>query len=576
MGFFRGLLGSLILPACTVVLAAPPGDFSTGARFRQFVYKGTDAVQDRRPPGIGEYANPVLAGFYPDPTILRVGSDYYLANSSFAYSPGIPLFHSTDLVHWQQLGSILIGQSEPPLSHQAVRQGIYAPVLRRSHGLFYLITTQVGGIGNFYVTASNIAGPWGRPVPLPEIDGIDPSFFFDDDGKAYIVHNGPPPGNKPLYEGHRALWIAPFDQVSGKVSGPEAILVNGGTDLAKKPVWIEGPHLYKHDGWYILLAAEGGTGEAHSEVAFRSHSPTGPFVPYAGNPILTQRDLPADRADPVTSTGHADLVETEDGRWWSVFLGTRPHASTHGAGLYNTGRETFLLPVSWRDGWPVILPQAQPVPLIATRPALPRMQAPPQTGSFTWTDSFRRARLEPAWEMLRSSGEQWWQIDPRAGTLELKPREATLGSMANPSALLRRQQHGQFEVSVTLEGVTVQAAEAGLTAFADEKHFYALALRATAGKQQLVLEKQDGDTPRDTASEPLSAAQTRSLQLRIVGDGDAYSFLYNTGAADGTASATWHMLGPVQDGTILSTRHVGGFTGTMLGVYAHRLLPASQ
>ena len=159
---------------------------------------------------------------------------------------------------------------------------------------------------------------------LKEIDGIDPSFFFDDDGKAYVLNNGPPEGT-PLYHGHRAIWIQEFDVAAGKLVGPRKVIVNGGVDLSKKPIWIEGPHLYRIKGWYYLMCAEGGTGRGHSEVIFRAKSPWGPFEPYAGNPILTQRDLPPDRPNAVTNAGHADLVQMKDGSWWAVFLASRPY-----------------------------------------------------------------------------------------------------------------------------------------------------------------------------------------------------------------------------------------------------------
>ena len=213
------------------------------------------------------------------------------------------------------------------------------------------------------MTAKNPRGPWSDPVWLKEIDGIDPSFFFDDDGKAFVVNNGPPEGT-PLYNGHRAIWIQEFDLPANKLIGPRKVIVNGGTDLAKKPIWIEGPHLYRIKGWYYLMCAEGGTERNHSEVIFRGKSPWGPFEPYQSNPILTQRDLPADRANPVTNAGHADLVQMQDGSWWAVFLASRPYQDY----LFNTGRETCLLPVHWKDGWPVILEHGKEIPYALKAP----------------------------------------------------------------------------------------------------------------------------------------------------------------------------------------------------------------
>ena len=230
-----------------------------------------------------------------------------------------------------------------------------------------MITTLVDRGGNFYVTAKNPAGPWSDPVWLSEIDGIDPSFFFDDDGKSYILNNGPPVG-EPLYEGHRAIWIQQYDFGTKKLVGPRSVIVNGGVDLAKKPIWIEAPHIFKRDGTYYLICAEGGTADQHSEVVFRSQSVMGPYVPVLRQPDSHAAASRCQRPFPIETTGHADFVETPNGEWWAVFLGTR----NYGTDLWNTGRETFLLPVTWVDGWPTILTGQATVPYVHARPSLPR------------------------------------------------------------------------------------------------------------------------------------------------------------------------------------------------------------
>ena len=186
---------------------------------------------------IAQVKNPILPGFYPDPSICRVGTDYYLVNSSFSFFPGVPIFHSTDLVNWKQIGHILDRPSQLKLTNQWISGGIYAPAIRYHDGTFYMVTTLIGGEGgNFFVTAKNPAGPWSEPNWIREVDGIDPSFFFDENGNAYLINNGPPPENKPLYEGHHAIWLQEFNLKTQKLVGERKILVNGGTDLAKKPL----------------------------------------------------------------------------------------------------------------------------------------------------------------------------------------------------------------------------------------------------------------------------------------------------------------------------------------------------
>ncbi len=277
------------------------GPKTSWVNFESFTYGGTDDAATRLKSPREQFLNPILAGFYPDPSICRVGDDFYLVNSSFCYFPGIPIFHSRDLVNWTQIGFVLDRPSQFDTIHATdVSRGIYAPTIRYHDGTFYLITTLVGGGGNFFVTARNPAGPWSDPHWLNDVDGIDPSFFFDDDGRAYVLNCAPAPDNRPLYDGHRTIRMGEFDPKTGQMTGEQKILVNGGTDISKHPHWIEGPHLFKRNGSYYLIAAEGGTAEAHSEVVFRADSLWGPYKPFQGNPILTQRQLPPDRPDPIT------------------------------------------------------------------------------------------------------------------------------------------------------------------------------------------------------------------------------------------------------------------------------------
>jgi len=295
--------------------------------------------------GTLEVQNPILSGFYPDPSIEKVGDDYYLIHSTLSYFPGLPIFHNKDLKNWSLAGHAIHRPEQMNFVGQRGTRGLFAPAISYHKGVFYVVCTQVDRLGNFVITATNPAGPWSNPVALPQVSDIDPSIFFDEDDKAYIIYNSEGPDNAPLYDGHRTIKIVEFDYKNLKVTSEPRILVNGGVDLSKKPVWIEGPHIFKRNGYYYLSAAEGGTSVNHSQVIFRTRSLSEPFVPWEKNPILTQRDLDPNRPNPVTSTGHADLFIGPDGNWYSVFLGVRPYEGNH----YNTGRETFLLPVTWTE-----------------------------------------------------------------------------------------------------------------------------------------------------------------------------------------------------------------------------------
>ena len=232
-----GLVAAMAVCASAGAWAAEP------ITFEWFEYSGRDAVFTAPLPK-GAFHNPILAGYYPDPSVVRAGDKYYLVNSSFAHWPGIPIHESTDLVHWTLVGHALGDPTKVSFDGLNISRGVFAPSIHFHDGTFYVINTLVDAGGNFFVTATNPRGPWSDPVWLKGIDGIDPSFFFDDDGKAYILNNGPPEG-APLYDGHRAIWMQEFDLGGRKPVGPRKVIVNGGVDLARKPIWIEGPHLYR-------------------------------------------------------------------------------------------------------------------------------------------------------------------------------------------------------------------------------------------------------------------------------------------------------------------------------------------
>ncbi len=550
--------------------------------FDWFEYTGRDDIFTTPLPA-GSFRNPILAGFYPDPSVCRVpgksaadGDDYYLVNSTFAYFPGIPVFHSRDLVHWTQLGHVIDRPAQLRYDGLGVTRGLFAPTINYHDGTFYVLCTMVDGGGNFLVTANDPAGPWSDPIWL-HFDGIDPSLCFASDGRAWLVNNGNPPDNKPLYSGHRAIWIQEFDVAAKKLTGPRSIIVNGGADIAKKPVWIEGPHLFQRGVWYYLCCAEGGTSDQHSQVILRSKSPAGPFVAWEKNPILTQRDLDGTAPHAVTCTGHAELFVGPDGNWWATFLGCRPFAGKY----WTTGRETFLLPVTWTDdGWPVILAPGARVPYVVPaprskvdfRPPLSGsesglMPAPPLSGNFTWRDDFSAEKLSPLWIMLRAPQETWWSVDSAAGQLRLTPRAEPLSGKGNPAFLARRLQHARFDVTTSLIAPTDAGVSAGLVAFQNETHYYFLGMRHSASGEEIFLERANGKTPEIIATAKITA--TAKLELRITGEEKFLTFAY--ALAHDHSPASWQTLVADADVAPITVQAAGGglhFTGAVVGLHA--------
>lgn len=536
-----------------LLLAALPAAAHAGqARFDSFSYTG----RMQHPVSVkpGEYRNPILAGYHPDPSITRVGDDYYLVNSSFANYPGLPVFTSRDLVHWTQIGNAIDRPGQLDFTGRGSSQAVFAPDISWHDGTFYIVNTCVGCKGNFVITATNPAGPWSDPIWLP-FEGIDPSIYWEGD-HAYIVNNRAP-AEPAGYEGHRAIWLQEYDWRAGKMVGDSVEIVDGGTNLADKPIWIEGPHLFKKDGTYYLIAAQGGTGANHSEVVFRSKKLRGPYTPFAGNPILTQRGLPANRPDPISSAGHADFVQTQKGDWWATFLATQPYADD----LYNTGRETFLLPVTWADGWPHILPEGKPVPLVATAPDLAAQPAttPPTTGDFAYTDDFNETALLPQWLGLRIPKQPFYHL--ANGALLLDPGKPFGDLQSTPSFIGRRQQQAIATVSTVMHYTPDHDGDrAGLAAMQSDKSYVFFGVTRIDGQPRIAVysrDKANADTL--VASAPIDPAQTIGLTMRI--DGGTMAFDYRVGGRERTLTSN-------VSATLLSTQQAGGFVGTIIGLYS--------
>ena len=536
----------------TAALWAVPVQAGPTASFDHMDYAG-----DAASAAPGSFANPVLPGFHPDPSIVKVGEVFYLTTSTFGWFPGLPVFHSRDLVNWRQIGNAIDRAAMVDLSNvRLTGDGLYAPAITYHEGTFYILNTCVRCDGNFLISAADPAGPWSTPVRL-DFDGIDPSLFVDDDGRGWITYNDAPVG-EPRYDGHRAIWIRQFDLAARKLVGEPQVLVDGGVDPAANPVWAEGPHIYKVDGWYYLLAAEGGTAEQHSQTIYRSRSITGPFQAGPVNPILTQRDLPADRPDRVEATGHADLVQLDDGSWWGVFLGTRPYAGQETL----MGRETFLLPLVWHDGWPQFLERGQAVPLTAKRPALP---ATPGDDFTAWRDDFAHSSLGPQWLRMRGIPEVQ-NLALGDGALHMIAGPQALSDRAMPAFIGQRLRHHRASMSTSLAFAPAQPGDfAGLAAVASEEAFVVFGLLGSdAGPRLAVLRREGENAPADgtvVASREWSGGE---VELRIEIDADKARFSYRA-----PGSTRWQVLAEAVDVGHLASVRTNLFTGTVIGAYAY-------
>ncbi len=502
------------------------------------------------------FSNPILPGFYPDPSICRVGEDYYLVSSSFAYFPGIPVFHSLDLVHWKQIAHALDRPSQLDLDGQEHSHGIYAPTIRFHEGTFYIITTNVGSIENFIITAKDPAGPWSEPYILKDAPGIDPSLFFDDDGRVYYTGTHSVPVGAEYY-GDNEIWLQELDLKTMQLSGAKHGLWRG---AMKHAIWPEGPHLYKINGYYYLMIAEGGTDYHHSVTIARSSSLTGPYEGNPTNPILTHRHL--GRSYPIVNVGHADLVETQNGEWWMVALASRPY----GGYFRNLGRETFLAPVVWEDGWPIVSPGTGRIEPFYPLPDLPgqdnacgvQSKEGYETQAAEVFDHFDKPVLGMFWNLLRTPRENFYRLENSRLRLELRPQ--TISQKANPSFVGRRQQHVDFSVSTVLEFIPGNESEtAGLVLLQNDNYQFRFEYTLVNGQKEVRLVKREAEREILIASKLFEAFP---LYLKVSATGQEYNFHYGQ-----TESAELLLAGNI-DGRILSTDVAGGFVGAYIGMYA--------
>ncbi|MBD5253654.1 MAG: glycoside hydrolase family 43 protein [Barnesiella sp.] len=557
----KNIIFSALLSSILSVFAAEAADNS--AKFSYFAYQGNDEYYNDNPlTAPGDYFNPVISGWASDPSICRTGDDYWLVTSTFGYFPGVPLYHSSDLVSWKHVGNVLSRHTQLPWLEglSLDKGGIYAPDLKYNpvDSTYYMITTCVmngkdGGSVNFYVTAPHPLGPWSDPVILDGIEGIDPSFFFDDDGKTYIVYKSDE-HNPVKWSNYRALSIVEFDTASQRPVGEPRHFREEGVGPEERLERNEGPHIFKKDGSYYMIAAEGGTNWVHSEVCYRADSVFGPFRRWSRNPMLTQRLLKTNRRRPVTSTGHADLVQRPDGEWFAVFLGCRPWND----GEDHLGRETYLMPVKWSaDGFPYITQCLDTVSLRRNIPGLDAPQHPGQGGNFTWRDDFSASELSPEWIGL------WGDVKPYAATgdgLRLLCAPVDARSRVTPAYLGRRIQHHRFTAETEVDFNPSADESAGLLMVKNETRQYYLALQ----KGRVSLYRLGKPGHNDLIASAALPERHSAVELKIESRGTVYDFYYRLPSAD------WQLLAADVPAEHIATQR-GGFTGTTVGLYATSL-----
>ncbi|MFA9390332.1 MAG: glycoside hydrolase family 43 protein [Prolixibacteraceae bacterium] len=480
------------------------------------------------------FKNPILTGMNPDPSICRVGDDFYLVTSTFEFFPGLPVYHSKDLVNWKQIGHALDSKTNCPLEGAGSSGGNYAPAFRYNNGTFYVTCTNYGGKGSqgaFYVTATNPAGPWSDPVWVGNWN-VDPSILFANDSMYWVS-----PDN------NGSFMVGTFDPVQKKFIKPLQLVASGLGGSSP-----EGPHMYKINDYYYLMSAEGGTGYEHREVIQRSRSPYGPFEPSPYNPVISNRNNPE---SPFHAIGHADLVQLPDESWFLVCLGMRPK----GGKYQHLGRETFLAPVTWtEDGWPIAGKDGVMLEEFSS-PNLPQ---------HFWEkeplrDDFSSSNLGLQWNFLRNPNETDWSLTENPGHLRLNGSAVSMGNNNSPAFIGRRQKAFKIVASTKIKFIPMAPnEEAGLIVRGNDTNHFDLLITMHEGKRVVMFQKQFQDKVLDVKYLELPEGE---IILRISATELEYKFWSQVENEPAT------LIGTAETKEI-SNEKIGGFIGAFIGMYA--------
>ncbi|PNV61823.1 glycoside hydrolase family 43 protein [Clostridium sp. chh4-2] len=521
-----------------------------------------------------KFHNPVIKGGYPDPSICRVGDTYYMVTSSFSYFPGLPVFKSLDLIHWEQIGNAVSRPEQLDFRDCDSSEGLWAATIRYDKGTFYIVNTlDVNGRANrynFILTAKDPAGEWSDAVIIEGADGIDPSLYFDEEGKMWYCGNMIP--DDPKYPAHRMIYLCELDRETFQFIGERRIIYDGNADLSQ---YMEGPHIYRIDGVYYLLTACGGTQTNHCVNIARSGSLLGPYEPCPRNPVVTNRNLRLINQLGVAVTGHGDLVQTQNGEWYMALLGIRPYEheiedyecfqprkwirtpDRNKNAQFNLGREVFLIPIAWDyDGWLLADNHNGMVNLEERKPDLPSYRPP----LHSRVDNFEEDKLDMIWCMRRPVKEPFYSLKERPGYLRMKLLPVPAEDVQTPAMLVRRQQHYNFQAAIAMEfEPRKNGEEAGMIVTQNERFSLLLLKRMTEGKTIIGCYKVVNGVRKLIRSVEAEAGR---VYLFIEGGEGVYDFYY------GRSERHMEPLALGEDGSILSTVVADGFIGSYLGMYA--------
>ena len=509
------------------------------------------------------FKNPILAGGYPDPSICKVGDTFYLVNSSFEYFPGLPIHKSTDLINWELIGHGLHRESQASSTVNLVdvqsNGGIHAPTIRYNKGVYYIISTNVyydaeknkTDMVNFIITANNPAGPWSDPIHIEGAPGIDPDLFFDDNGRVWYVGNQAP--ENPSFDGEGEIWLQELDLNEYSLIGERHLLWRG----ACGGVWAEGPHMYKKDGKYYLIIAEGGTSFNHAIMVAMSENIEGPYISNPRNPILTSRHLSYDNW--VNSTGHGDIVELDDGRYYMVILGIRNEINRGS----NMGRETFIAPLSWerepfewkenKDLWPVVSPISGKV----EKENEVIFKNSTQINSYNFRDDFNSKTLGLKWNFRRLPLENIYSLDKREGFLRIFSNQNIIKERHRAALMGFKQNQTNFEYFTSMNfNPENNKSEAGISVFQKDDNYLNFTVVKKDGNFFIKVNAYNNNK-LILKDEQLIPDYKGKIKLKISSEEGEYKLFYST------RGFRYRLFDKLKNDILLSK----GYTGAHIGLY---------
>ena len=514
--------------------------------------------------GQDTFTNPIITGGYPDPSICKVGDTFYLVNSSFEYFPGLPIHKSKDLINWKLIGHGLHRESQASSTVNLVdvqsNGGIHAPTIRYNKGVYYIISTNVyydaekkkADMVNFIITANNPAGPWSDPIHIEGAPGIDPDLFFDDNGRVWYVGNQAP--ENPSFDGEGEIWLQELDLNEYSLIGERHLLWRG----ACGGVWAEGPHMYKKDGKYYLIIAEGGTSFNHAVMVAMSENIEGPYISNPRNPILTSRHLSYDNW--VNSTGHGDIIELDDGRYYIVFLGIRNEINRGS----NMGRETFIAPLSWerepfewkenKDLWPVVSPISGKIEKVNKV----IFENSVQENSNNFRDDFNAKHLNLKWNFRRIPLEDIYSLSKRAGYLRMYCNQNIIKERSRAALMGFKQKETDFEYFVNMNfNPEKDKAEAGVSIFQKDDNYINFTVFKNEEKIFIKMYAFQNDKIISVYEQEIVDYKGK-IKLKISSEEGEYKFLYST------RGFRYRLFTKIKNDIVKSV----GYTGAHIGLYA--------